>query len=157
MDIPIRGMYFEEFETGLEIQTGARTITETDIVSFAGLSGDYNFIHTNAAAAKNTPFGRRVAHGMLVASIATGLAVQQGFIDGTTLAFRDLSWKFTRPVFIGDTIQVQVKVTDTRPMARLGGGIVAFDARVVNQNGETVHKGVWRMLIKSRPDEGHVS
>jgi len=145
-------MYFEEFEVGVEIQTAARTITETDIVNFAGLSGDFNFIHTNADAAKDTPFGQRVAHGMLVASIATGLAVQQGFIDGTTLAFRDLTWKFTKPVFIGDTIHVQIKVTETKLMARLGGGIVAFEARVVNQNDEVVHKGEWRMLIKSRSE-----
>lgn len=150
MPAPVRGMYFEAFEIGLEIQTGARTITETDIVNFAGLSGDFNFIHTNAHAAQATPFGRRVAHGMLVASIATGLAVQQGFIDGTTLAFRDLNWKFTKPVFIGDTIHVQVKITETKAMARLGGGIVTFDARVVNQNDDVVHKGEWRMLIKSR-------
>lgn len=152
MAVPIRGMYFEEFESGLEITTSARTITETDIVNFAGLSGDYNFIHTNAAAAAETPFGSRVAHGMLVASIATGLAVQQGFIDGTTLAFRDLTWKFTKPVYIGDTVHVQVKTVDTKPMRRLGGGIVTFEARVVNQTDEVVHKGEWRMLIKSRSD-----
>lgn len=147
-----RGMYFEEFEIGLEIRTAARTITETDIVSFAGLSGDFNFIHTDAEAVKATPFGRRVAHGMLVASIATGQAVQQGFIDGTTLAFRELTWKFTKPVFIGDTIHVQVKITETKAMARMGGGLVTFEARVVNQNGDVVHKGEWRMLIKSRPE-----
>jgi acyl dehydratase len=87
---------------------------------------------------------------MLVASIATGLAVQQGFIDGTTLAFRDLNWKFTKPVFIDDTIFVQIKVVETKAMARLGGGIVTFEARVMNQNSEVVHKGEWRMLIKSR-------
>lgn len=151
MDMPVRGMYFEEFTEGLEIVTGARTITETDIVNFAGLSGDFNFIHTNAHAAAGTPFGQRVAHGMLVASIATGLAVQQGFIDGTTLAFRELTWKFTKPVFIGDTVYVTVHVTQTKPMARLGGGLVVFDARVINQNGDVVHKGEWRMLIKSNP------
>lgn len=147
-----RGMHFEEFEEGQEFLTGARTITEADIVNFAGLSGDFNFIHTNAEAAKETPFGQRVAHGMLVASIATGLAVQQGFIDGTTLAFRELNWKFTKPVFIGDTVQVQTKVVELKPMARLGGGLVTFDARVVNQQGEVVHKGEWRMLIRFRPD-----
>ena len=145
-----RGMLFEEFEVGLEIETAARTITETDIVNFAGLSGDFNFIHTNADAAKDTPFGQRVAHGMLVASIATGLAVQQGFIDGTTLAFRELEWKFTKPVFIGDTVHVAIKVTETKPMARLGGGLVTFEARVLNQDGDPVHKGVWKMLIKGR-------
>jgi acyl dehydratase len=152
MSITPRGMYFEEFEVGLEIQTAARTITEADIVNFAGLSGDFNFIHTNAQAASETPFGQRVAHGMLVASIATGLSVQQGFIDGTTLAFRELTWKFTKPVFIGDTVRVQVKVTDTKAMARLGGGLVTFEARVVNQKDDVVHKGEWKMLIKSRDE-----
>ncbi len=150
MTLSPRGLYFEEFEVGQKIQTAARTITETDIVNFAGLSGDFNFIHTNAEAAQQTPFGARVAHGMLVASIATGLAVQQGFIDGTTLAFRELTWRFTRPVFIGDTVHVQVEITQTKPMARLGGGLVTFEAQVVNQQGEVVHKGEWKMLIKSR-------
>ena len=150
MPLTARGMYFEEFKVGLEIETAARTITETDIVNFAGLSGDFNFIHTNAAAAKETPFGARVAHGMLVASIATGLAVQQGFIDGTTLAFRELTWRFTKPVFIGDTVYVQIKVTETKPMARLGGGLVTFAAQVLNQSDEVVHKGDWKMLIKSK-------
>lgn len=150
MNSPVRGMYFEDFEVGLEIITAARTITETDIVNFAGLSGDFNFIHTNAEAAKTSPFGQRVAHGMLVASIATGLAVQQGFIDGTTLAFRELTWKFTKPVLIGDTIQVTIKTTETKPMPKLGGGLVVFEARVLNQNDEVAHKGEWRMLIRSK-------
>lgn len=146
----VKGMYFEEFEVGLEIITAARTITETDIVNFAGLSGDFNFIHTDAEAAKISPFGQRVAHGMLVASIASGLAVQKGFIDGTTLAFRELTWKFTKPVFIGDTIHVLIKVTELKAMLKLGGGLVTFETRVINQSGELVHKGEWRMLIKSR-------
>jgi 3-hydroxybutyryl-CoA dehydratase len=149
MDTPVRGMYFEEFEPGMKVTTGGRTITETDIVNFAGLSGDFNFIHTNAVAAAETPFGQRVAHGMLVASIATGLAVQQGFIDGTTLAFRELSWKFTKPVYIGDTVYVKFTVKKTKPMARLGGGLVIFEARVLNQDDEVVHKGDMYMLIKS--------
>lgn len=151
MNIPIRGMYFEDFEVGLEIVTSGRTITETDIVNFAGLSGDFNFIHTNVVAAADTPFGQRIAHGMLVASIATGLCVQQGFIDGTTLAFRELNWKFTKPVFIGDTVYVTIKVTETKLMARLGGGLVCFEARVLNQDDDIVHKGEMRMLIQARP------
>ena len=153
MPAPVRGKYFEEFEVGQAYQTGARTITEADIVNFAGLSGDFNFIHIDAEASKDTPFGQRVAHGMLVASIATGLAVQQGFIDGTTLAFRELTWKFTKPVFIGDTVHVQIKIIETKAMPRLGGGIVGFETRVVNQHEDVVHKGEWRMLIKSRSNQ----
>lgn len=150
----VRGMYFEEFEVGLEILTSARTITETDIVNFAGLTGDFNFIHTDAVAAKASPFGQRVAHGMLVASIASGLAVQTGFIDGTTLAFRELTWKFTKPVHIGDTIHLRLNVAGTKAMKKLGGGVVDFEARVYNQADDLVHKGTWRMLIKSQPEEG---
>ena len=152
MNVPSRGMYFEEFEIGRVIQTGARTISEADIVNFAGLSGDFNYIHTDAHAAKDTLFGQRVAHGMLVASVTTGLAVQQGFIDGTTLAFRELTWKFSKPVFIGDTVQVIIEITDTKLMARMGGGLVTFGVRVVNQSNEVVHKGEWKMVIQSRPD-----
>ncbi|RME75246.1 MAG: dehydratase [Chloroflexi bacterium] len=146
-------MYFEDFEIGQTVVTAARTITEADIVNFAGLSGDFNYLHIDAEAAKATPFGARVAHGMLVASIATGLAVQQGFIEGTTLAFRELTWRFTRPVFIGDTVHVEITIAGLKPMPRLGGGLVIFNAQVLNQKGEVVHKGEWQMLIKSRPQE----
>ncbi|MDM8520263.1 MaoC/PaaZ C-terminal domain-containing protein [Anaerolineales bacterium HSG6] len=150
MTLIVRGMYFEQFEVGQVIQTGARTITETDIVNFAGLSGDFNFIHTNAEAAKETLYGQRIAHGMLVASIATGLAVQQGFIDGTTLAFREINWKFSQAVFIGDTIHVETKVVTTKLARRMGGGLVTFAAKVINQKGEVVQKGDWKMLIQSQ-------
>ncbi len=146
----MRGMYFEQFSVGQELTTAARTITETDIVNFAGLSGDFNFIHTNAEAARATQYGQRIAHGMLVASIATGLCVQQGFIDGTTLAFREILWKFSHPVFIGDTIHVVTKVTETKETRRMGGGLVTFAARVINQSGKIVQKGEWKMLMQSK-------
>ena len=98
-----KGLYFEDFEVGVKLRTAGRTITEADIVAFAGLSGDFNQIHTNAEYAAADTFGRRVAHGLLVQSIATGLAVQSGVIEGTVLAFRELDAKFSLPVFIGDT------------------------------------------------------
>ncbi|MFQ5611967.1 MAG: MaoC/PaaZ C-terminal domain-containing protein [Anaerolineae bacterium] len=147
-----RGMYFEEFEVGLRIATASRTITEADIVSFAGLTGDYNQLHTDAEFAAETPYGKRVAHGVLTLSYALGLAVQQGFIEGTTLAFRELSWKFNAPVFIGDTIHLETEVVETKPMRRLGGGLVVLKARVVNQKGETAQRGEWRVLMASRPE-----
>ncbi len=145
-----RGMYFEEFEIGQKITTPARTVTEADVVAFAGLSGDYNPLHTNEEFAKTTPYGQRIAHGMLVVSIATGLADRQGFIDGTALAFRELSWKFSSPVFIGDTIHMVAEVVELKPMPRLGGGLVALKAVMLNQNGKPVQKGEWRVLMKSR-------
>ncbi len=151
-----RGRYFEEFTVGERIVTAARTVTEADVVNFAGLSGDYNPIHTDAAFAARTPFGQRIAHGLLVTSIASGLAMQTGFIEGTTLAFREIrEWKFVKPVFIGDTVHVVITVEKTRPMRRLGGGAVDFKLDVRNQHGDTVMKGVWTVLVLSRPeDEG---
>ena len=95
-----RGLWFEEFEVGQRIITPGRTITESDIVSFAGLSGDYNQIHTNAEFSSKTPFGKRVAHGLLVLSIASGLAMRTGVLEGTVLAFREINnWKFSLPSF----------------------------------------------------------
>lgn len=147
-----RGLYFEEFEIGHKFVTVARTITETDIVSFAGLSGDYNLIHTDAEFAKNTPFKQRVAHGLLVLSIISGLANRSGFIEGTVLAFREIKqWKFSRPVFIGDTVHAEVVVISTKALPRLGGGAVDLEFKVKNQDGEITMKGLWNILVQSKP------
>ncbi len=146
-----RGKYFEEFEIGTEVTSPARTITEADVVMFAGLTGDYNQLHTDEEFAKTTPFGRRIAHGLLVLSYAVGLLGRLGFIEGTALAFRELTWKFSQPVFMGDTVHVKARCRELKPMARLGGGLVIFDLSVVNQEGKTVQKGEWHVLIASKP------
>ncbi len=148
-----RGMYFEEFEVGMEVVSPGRTITEADVVAFAGVSGDYNQLHTDEEFAKGLMFGQRIAHGMLVLSIATGLAARLGFIEGTALAFRELTWKFSQPVFFGDTIHMKATCKETKPMPRLGGGAVYFDVRVVNQDGKTVQRGEWQLLMASRPQD----
>ena len=146
-----RGKYFEEFEIGNEVVSPARTITEADVVMFAGLTGDYNQLHTDEEFAKTTPFGRRIAHGLLVLSYAVGLLGRLGFIEGTALAFRELTWKFSQPVFMGDTVHVKARCRELKPMARLGGGLVIFDLSVVNQEGKTVQKGEWHVLMASKP------
>jgi acyl dehydratase len=146
-----RGLYFEQFEVGGAQISPARTITETDVVMFAGLSGDYTQLHTDEEFARQTPYGRRIAHGALVLSIATGLAARLGFIEGTALAFRELAWKFSLPVFIGDTVHVKAVCTELKPMPRLGGGLVVFDVSVINQAGKTVQRGDWHVLVASRP------
>jgi acyl dehydratase len=146
-----RGKYFEEFEIGDEVTSPARTITEADVVMFAALTGDYNQLHTDEEFAKTTPFGRRIAHGLLVLSDAVGLLGRLGFIEGTALAFRELSWKFSQPVFMGDTVHVKARCRELKPMARLGGGLVIFDLSVVNQEGKTVQKGEWHVLMASKP------
>jgi acyl dehydratase len=134
----------------LEIESQGRTITEADIVNFAGVSGDYNSIHTDAEFSKATPFGERIAHGMLVLSVATGLGMQLGFLDGTVIAFTGLEWKFRGVVKIGDTVRMIVKVAKTKAMKAAGGGFVVFDARVLNQRNEVTQQGEWTVLVKSK-------
>lgn len=143
------GLYFDEFTVGDATESVGRTITEADVVNFAALSGDWNLIHTDAEYSKAQPFGQRVAHGLLVLSIASGLAVRLGFMEETIVAFRGLEWKFVRPVFIGDTVRLRVTVEETKAMARLGGGLVSFKMEVLNQKDEVVQRGVWEILCKA--------
>ncbi len=149
-EVKTHGLWFEEFTEGLSIETRSRTITEADIVNFAGVSGDFNPMHTDAEYAKSTQFGQRVAHGALIFSIATGLAYQLGFMEGTVLAFTSFDWKMRAPVFIGDTIKVTATVAKRREMAAAGGGFVTFDVKVLNQKGETTQKGEWVIMVKSQ-------
>jgi acyl dehydratase len=146
-------MWFEEFEVGQRIITPGRTITESDIVIFAGLSGDYNQIHTNAEFSSKTPFGKRVAHGLLVLSIASGLAMQTGVLEGTVIAFREINnWKFSLPVFIGDTIHDELDIIETKSIPRLGGGSLIIEISVKNQRNEVTMKGTWTALVASNPE-----
>jgi len=147
----VRGRYFEEFEIGDEMVSFARTITESDIVAFAGLTGDWNPLHTDALFAAETMFGQRIAHGLLVLSIASGLANRLGFVEGTAEAFMGLDWKFRVPIFIGDTIHLTARVTEKKPMRRLGGGVVILQVKVINQEGKVAQKGNWRVLVRSHP------
>lgn len=147
-----RGMYFEEFVAGQKIISAGRTVTESDIVAFAGLSGDYTQIHTDAEFSKNTPFGQRVAHGLLGMAIASGLAAQTGVLEGTVLAFREIiEWKFVKPIFIGDTIHVEMEVKETKAMPRIGGGAVALVLQLKNQHADVLMKGTWSVLMASKP------
>ena len=148
-----RGMYYEEFEVGTTLDTDSRTITEADIMTFAGVSGDMNPMHTSARFAADTPFGERVAHGALVLSLATGLIYRTRIIEGTVLAFRSVDeWKFSQPVFIGDTIHCQLEVASTKDAKRLGGGLVVITVRVFNQEDKLVQKGSMTVLVASKPD-----
>jgi acyl dehydratase len=156
-DIKAHGLWFEEFQEGLSIETRGRTITEADVVNFAGISGDFNPMHTDAEYVKNHPYGTRVAHGTLIFSIATGLAYQLGFLEETAIAFTGFEMKLRAPVFIGDTIRVNLNVTKRRAMAAAGGGLVTFDVKVRNQKGEVTQKGEWVMMIRSNPALAGVS
>jgi len=147
-----RGLYFEEFQVGQRVITPGRTVSEADIMSFAGLSGDFNTIHTDAEYSATTPFGKRVAHGLLGLAITSGLAARTGVMEGTVLAFREISeWKFSRPIYIGDTVHAEIEVAETKSLPRLGGGSIVFAVDLKNQAGETVMKGKWSVLVQSKP------
>src|SRR4030067_1078799 len=128
-----RGRFFEEFTAGQRYTTPGRTVTESDIVAFAGLTGDFNSIHTDAVYAKASSFGERVAHGMLGISFSVGLAVRAGILEGTVLGFREIKeWKFTQPIHIGDTIHVEIEVAETKAFPRLGGGVVTLGLKMAH-------------------------
>ena len=145
-------LYFEDFTVGVEHVTRGRTITESDIMSFAGLSGDFIELHTNEEYARQSPFGRRIAHGMLTLSISTGLMTRMNLVTDTVVAFYGIDkLRFVKPVFIGDTIHVTKKVADT--MAKGGSaGVVTFETTVLNQNGEAVLVYRDKLVVKKRPE-----
>jgi acyl dehydratase len=145
------GFYFEEIEVGQTLVTRGRTVTEADIVQFAGLTGDYNPMHTNAEYMKTHPMGQRVAHGMLTLSYAVGQLYQLGFMERTVLAFRGLEMKFSLPVLIGDTIHVRLTITEKKEMRRLGGGSVTAEIKILNQDGKAVQSGTMELLMASKP------
>ncbi|RME90505.1 MAG: dehydratase [Candidatus Hydrogenedentota bacterium] len=149
-----RGLYYEDFELGQSMVTQGRTVTEADIVNFCGFTGDWSELHTNAEYAKTIPFKQRIAHGMLTMSMATGLAVLTGMIEGTILAFEGIEkWEFVRPVFIGDTVHVELTpiAKEIRPLrGGIRAGRVSIEAKVKKQNGKVCQKGIWNMLILCR-------
>lgn len=149
----LRGKHFEEMTVGDIAESPGRTITENDILLFADFTGDHNPVHTNAEYAKTTIYGEQVAHGLLGLSIAGGLVWRTGLLEGTAEALIGMDWKFRNPIFIGDTIRFRAEVRKKKEMPRLNGGFVTFNATVLNQKDETVQKGTWTLLIRSRREE----
>jgi acyl dehydratase len=142
--------YFEDFEIGHVSKSRGRTITEADIVNFAGLSGDFVELHTNEEFAKAGPFGRRIAHGLLILSISSGLMVQMGHTADTVVAFYGIDHlRFLRPTFIGDTVRVEKKVIGRQEKEK--GGVITFETSVLNQNGDPVLIYTDKLMVKRRP------
>jgi len=148
----MRGMYWEEWEIGAEFESPARTVTEADIVMFAGLSGDYNPLHVNEEYCKTTIFGTRIAHGPLVYAITAGLLFQLHLYDDTLIAFLGFeNLKFTGPVKAGDTIHAKIKVLEKRETSRPDRGVMKRELRVFNQRGEVVQEAIQNFLLKRKP------
>lgn len=146
------GLWYEEFEIGQKMVTRGRTVTDSDLVQFAGLTGDFNPMHTDAEYMKDSLFKERVAHGLLSLSYAMGQAYQLGILERTVIAFRELEMKFSLPVFIGDTIHAELIVAEKSDARRLGGGLVKLELRIFNQTNKIVQKGVISLLMASKPD-----
>ncbi len=136
------GRYFDEFEVGQTFKTPARTITDTDIVNFAGVTGDFNPVHTDDEFARAGPFGERIAHGPMLVGMSFGLLSRIDLFDGTIIALRDIKWSFNAPVRIGDTVHVVAEVKQCKPgKTRTDRGYAEFEILIVNQTGETVQTG----------------
>ncbi|MCC7163204.1 MAG: MaoC family dehydratase N-terminal domain-containing protein [Anaerolineae bacterium] len=148
-----RGKYFEELELGQEIFTASRTITESDLVQFANLTGDTNPMHTDAESSKSGMFGERIAHGLLGLSYTMGLLWPLGFMEGTVMAFMGLEAKFKAPIKIGDTIHAMAKIKQKKEMKAMGGGIVVLESRLYNQRQEVTQQADMTVLIKSKPHD----
>lgn len=147
MAYQFKGKTFEEFEVGDEFVTSSRTITEGDVTLFAGLSGDFNPLHMDEEHAKTTPFGGRIAHGLLAVAVATGLANQLGIFEGTTHALLSMNVRFTGAVRFGDTIRAKLIVREKKETSKPDRGIVIFDMAVVNQRDESVVESEWTLLM----------
>ena len=143
-------IFFEDMAVGQIYTSPRRTITETDIVQFAGLSGDYNPLHTDDAFAAASGFGQRIAHGPMLVGMAFGLLSRVGLLDGTALALLELGWTFQGAVKPLDTIHVKATVADARPSRKSDRGVIQLNIDIVNQHGKTVQSGHAKVLVKTR-------
>jgi len=147
----VRSLYFEDFKVGQKFVTKARTITEGDIVNFAGLSWDHNQLHTDAEYAASTLYGKRIAHGLLGVIAHAGLSYE--LTEDSLLALLELTWQFKAPIYIGDTIHVEQTVKNLRESRSAGRGILTFEKAVINQNGEVVQTGTTTILLAKRTEK----
>ena len=136
--------YFEDIEVGEEYESPARTVTEADIVLFAGVSGDYNVLHTDAELMKTSIFGERIAHGLLILAIQSGLLSRGMMPPYASTGFASLRWKFKGPIKIGDTVRVRARVSAKKD------GLVTLTRRVLNQRDEVVQEGETDLVVARR-------
>ena len=149
-------LYFDDVEIGQEWESLGRTVTEADIVNFAGLSGDFNPIHVDHEFCKTTYFKRPIAHGMLVFAIGTGLGVNCPPMR--TVAFMSIKeWKFLEPVFIGDTVHVKAKVLEKQERSRGRRGVISWQRQILNHQNKIVAEGVIITMVEGRGIRGQGS
>lgn len=145
-----QSLFYDEFLVGDKFFSGKKTIFDKDILSFAELSGDRNPIHVDDEFANKSMHAERIAHGLLILSLTSGLAFELGFAERSTAAFRALEWKFKSPIKIGDTIRAEFEVIEKREILLEGVGLVIFQVKVLNQNDKIVQMGKWSLVIKRK-------
>lgn len=141
------GKYYEEFETNQQFVTPSRTITETDVVTFAWISGDWNPPHTDKVFAEKTSFKQRIAHGPLILSASIGLLFRTGVLDGTSMALLDTQWVFKSPVFLGDTITCLVEVEAKKECKKLDRGVITFKVKTYKQDKSLTGEGKFVIMM----------
>ncbi len=151
-----RGLHFDDFVPERVFYSASRTITEADVVAFAGVSGDFNPLHTDETFAAKTPMRTRIAHGMLSMAVATGLANQMGIFEGTTIALMQQTIRYSGMVRFGDTIRIVMTVKERKESRNPSRGVVTFDVQVVNQDDKSVVDSEWiLMMARTTPDAGN--
>jgi 3-hydroxybutyryl-CoA dehydratase len=142
-------LFFDDVTVGQEWKSLGRTVTQADIVNFAGISGDFNPIHVDHEFAKSTPFQQPIAHGLLIFSIASGLGLYNPAMR--TLAFMQIrDWTFRDPVRIGDTIHVRTKVLQIEPRTRGRRGVITWQKQIINQVDRIVQEGIVVTMVEGR-------
>jgi acyl dehydratase len=151
MGYVMRGLHYEDFEPGKAYFSASRTVTEADVVNFAGLSGDFNPLHTDQTFAEKTVIKERIAHGMLSMAVATGLANQMGIFEGTTVALMQQTIQYKGMVRFGDTIRIVMTVKERKETKNPSRGVVVFDVPILNQKDEPVVQAEWVLMMARRP------
>ncbi|MBF7082999.1 MaoC family dehydratase N-terminal domain-containing protein [Desulfallas sp. Bu1-1] len=145
------GLYFEDFKVGQKFTSPGRTITESDVMQFAGLSMDFNPLHTDYEFAKGTIFGRPIAHGLLGLCIASGLTYRMGIFNESAIANLGIKeWNMKAPIFFGDTVHVEVTIKEKRKTSNPSRGILVRETKLIKQDGTVVQEGLIILMVKCR-------
>jgi acyl dehydratase len=146
-------LFFEDLCSGMQFTSAGRTVTEADIVAFAGLSGDYNPLHIDSEFASGTVHGARIAHGLLVLSILSGLSTRVPLmlaLADTMVGLAALECRWKRATKIGDTLHVRLTVVELKPTSKGDKGVVVLNRDAINQHGDIVLESVWTLLLRCR-------
>lgn len=147
----MRGKCIEDFAVGQVDISRARTVTETDIVTFSWVSGDVNPMHTDAVHSAKSPIGQRIAHGALGLSIATGLSASLGYLEGSAIAALGIDeWRFLKPILFNDTVRLRATVVSNRMTSKPDRGVLVRRMELLNQRDEVVQTGLMSTMVLSR-------